>query len=194
MDDLVLLGGYKIPSSNMYNNYGSNRNSSIYGQVKGRSISQEERALLSDETFSYDRKKRSLLSRAAGATFNTFTLGVGSMSTGSQKKGLKNVSRGVTLEGVSQDDYTRLSNLDLFRGGSLSDVTNTGIKSSTYKQDLNTGTVARTKGDALSLLGQADLETLSKVVSGRQGQIVGNTLSPGLAIQGFSLFSGNFGR
>lgn len=192
-DDIVLLGGYtpRVSPFGPFSGFNSqSMYSSAFGGVRGRSISDTESSLLAGSEFSYARRRRSLLSRTVGAVANTFSLGITDMATGSRRNDLERVSRGVTLRGVSQEDYTSLANLDLFRGGRVSDVSDTEISQATYKQDRVTGQVARTKGDALSLLDEAGLESLAEVVSARNSQIVGNALSPGLAAQSLGLLGG----
>jgi hypothetical protein len=102
-------------------------------------------------------------------------------------------SKSQTVRRVSQKDYENLLGLDLFRGGDLSDVTNTKISSAKFKQDKQSGNILRTSGSELSLLDEAGLEDLARTVSARQGQIQGAALAPGLERQSFSLLSGNFG-
>lgn len=102
-------------------------------------------------------------------------------------------SKAKTERRVSQKDYENLLGIDLFRGGDLSDVTNTTLSSAKFKQDKQSGSVVRTSGPELSLLDEAGLEQLARTVSARQGQIQGAALSPGLERQSFSLLSGNFG-
>lgn len=129
------------------------------------------------------------LLRLGGDT--NFTFGNRSFLSGIFGKKKKSVSRGKSFTRVSQDDFSDLLNLDLFRGGSLSDVTSTGLTTSTFKQSRDTGEIFR-KGEELSLLDASGLEQLAEVVSGRQSQILGSSLAPGLERQSFSLFSGNF--
>lgn len=194
MDDLITLdGGISAGYRNPFMTGVARPSAFSFGTpaVTGRSISSSEQGLLSDSQFTFDRRKRGLLSRAIGGVANTFSLGLTDMATGSRRSGLKNVSRGLTLRGVSQADYNDLLNLDLFRGGGLDDVTGTEISKATYKAN-QAGQIARTSGEELSLLDEEGLERLSQVVAARQGQILGNTLSPGLGAQGFSLLSGNF--
>lgn len=190
MDDLITLDG-GTPTG-YYNPFMySTAIPSVFGTVRGKRISSSEQALLSDAEFKFDRRRRGLLSRVAGGVANTLSLGLTDMATGSRRSGLKNVSRGLTLRRVSQSDYNDLINLDLFRGGDVSDVTGVEMSSATYKAN-QAGQIARTSGEELSLLDEEGLERLSQVVAARQSQILGNTLSPGLGTQSFSLLSGNF--
>lgn len=199
MDDIVLLGqdySNSRGSSNFFGNFGlSGMRRNMYNQittVRGRRLTGTELSLLGDSSFTYDRKKRGFLYRAVGATVNALSLGATGMATGSRRSGLKDVSRGLTLRGVSQSDFQDLLSLDLFRGGSLGDVVGTSMSKATYKQDRRTGQVARTSGVELSLLDEAGFERLSQVVSARQGEILNRSLTPGLSTQSMSLFSGNF--
>lgn len=159
-------------------------------QILGRNLTGEESYLLQDKSFFFQRRKSSLISRYGGQKYYTRQQ---MLDFGGDSKRLRGTSSGLSVRGISQNDFTRLSNLDLFRGAGVDDVTNTKISETTYKMNQQ-GQIARTKGDALSLLQESDLESLAEVVSGRQSQIVGNALSPGLSNQGFSLLSGNFGR
>lgn len=190
-DDIVLLDeGIMFGGQDMFGQtYSPLRN---IGRVSGRATSAAEQMLLSDVDFTFDRRRRGLLSRIAGGLANTFSLGLADMATGSRRSGLQNVSRSVTLSGVSQSDYEDLLNIDLFRGGSFEDVTDTEISQGRYRAN-QAGQVARVGGEELSLLGEAELEELAEVVRGRQSSIVGRALSPGLQNQSFSLLSGNFG-
>lgn len=187
-DDLILLqsGQYVGPNFNRGNfafNSKLNSMSNLYqngyvNRAQAYRTTDQELALLSEQNFNFNRRRGSLR-RAI---------------TGKSKNYMSDLSKELKLRGVTQEDYTKLSNLDLFRGGSLSDVTDVTLSESLYQKNRKTGVIGRTKGDALSLLGESDIEALAEVVSARQGNILGNTLSPGLQSQGFSLLSGNFGR
>lgn len=192
MEDFLLYGGTSLASRNPFMRSPVSSLFSGIGSVSASRVTGTEMNLLSDSSFSYDRKKRGLLSRALGGTVNAFSLGLSDMATGSRRNDLQVVSRGVNLRGVSQDDYQDLLGLDLFRGGQASQVGDTEISEATYKQNRQTGEIGRTRGEALSLLDEEGLERLSQVVSSRQGQILNRSLTPGLGTQSFSLFSGNF--
>jgi hypothetical protein len=184
-DDLVLLqGGRMGPNtfgySNNFNSFNSTfRGFNIFnGPVTGSRTNTAEDYFLQDANWNYNRRRSGLNAAITGRSRNYTT----------------DLSRAVTLRGVNQEDYTRLAELDLFRGGNVDDVTQTQIGEATYQRNRRTGVQARTSGDALSLLDEQGLEDLASVVTARQGQILGQGLSPGLQTQSFSLLSGNFGR
>lgn len=150
----------------------------------GRRLNAFEEVALEDTNFKFRRQNPfSLTGQGISLTGNSFRPFITDA----------NISKKVTLQAVSENDYNRLANLDLFRGGNLEDVTKTKLTKSSF-QSTRDGVVVRTSGQALSSLKEADLELLAGVVSERQGQILGTNLSPGLSSQGFSLLSGNFGR
>lgn len=183
-DDIVLLQGEVSPVRSPYGFNGYNR----FGTpaITGNRISAGEASLLADQSFFFQRRKSGVFSRYGGQKNYTRQQ---MLDFGGDSKRLVGVSAGLSVRGISQNDYTRLANLDLFRGGSTSDVTNTQFTTTSYRMNQQ-GEIARTKGDALSLLDEAGLESLAEVVSARNSQIVGNALSPGLAAQSLGLLGG----
>ena len=189
-DDIVFLS--QRPRSNS-TGFGSQMQNSFLNSlpssmrpVSGQRVSEQETALIANQDFKFDNRRRSVLRR-----ISPILLAADALSN--KNRGKKDVSRALSLTAVSQDDYTSLANMDLFRGGSLKDVLDTKVTTSQFQQN-QSGNVARTKGKELSLLSQSDLEGLAKVVSARQGDITSRALSPGLQAQSFSLLGGNFGR
>lgn len=174
MEDLITLEqGYGIYAPNYRWQMGTGVGLPSYNRpaIIGSALSDiEKNFLLKDSEFNFG-KRRKLFSKSGGKDAKT--------------------SDKLTLSGVSQSDYLDLLSLDLFRGGSVDDVTGTKIGKSSYQMN-QAGQIARTSGEELSLLDAAGLERLAQVVSGRQSEILGRGLTPGLGVQSFSLFSGNF--
>jgi hypothetical protein len=137
----------------------------------GKELSASEQFLLAETKFNADFKKN-IVGRSTSR---------------------KDISKKRTIKRVSQDNYEDLLNLDLFRGGSLNDVTGTKLSKGTFQKNFKTGEIRRTGGVELSTLDEAGIEQLAQVVSGRQAQIQGRALGTGLQQQSFSLLSGNFG-
>lgn len=102
------------------------------------------------------------------------------------------LSKGKQISRVSQNDYNKLLNLDLFRGGQVSDVTDTKLSTATFRKNRKTGDIFRSGGPELSNLNEQSIEQLAQVVAGRQAQLQSAAFTPGLARQSFSLLSGNF--
>lgn len=180
MDDLVFLGNERATFSpfgpSPYNSGALFSLGRTVG-VTGQRVNDAELSFLDDANFNYNYKRS----------------GLGAALSGRSRNYQKDLSQKLTVSGrVSNADYQNLLGLDLFRGGSIDDVTDTTTTSATYRMNRATGVIGRTSGEELSLLDQGGLEQLAEVVSARQGAIMNRSLTPGLSEQSFSLFSGNF--
>jgi len=146
-----------------------------------------------NQTFMQSSFFNQFLPQNKASEFELGLLGDAKFSFGKSLLGkTKTFSKGVTVKRVSEDDYKNLLNLDLFRGGDMSDVTDTKLSSATFKKNRKSGQVFQTSGQELSAIDQQGIEKLAQVVAGRQAQLQGAALTPGLDRQSFSLLSGNF--
>jgi len=172
-DEVILLEGFDRPQTGIPSLFGNSVLNSSWQQRLGfNSLPRAVQESISGQRVS---STESRLINEADVTF----------------RGNNPLSNEISLRAVSQDDFNRLLDLNLFQGGSLENVTNTGIEDSVFRINRRTNRRARLSGDALSSLDEAGLEELASVVEARQGQILNSSVTTGLARQSFSLLSGN---
>lgn len=138
---------------------------------ENRLVSQEEISRLGDFNFTFKRKKNFFGRRTRSAR--------------------ENKSNELTKTGITQADYEKLLNFNVF-SGNIENIEGIREQEAKFVKFNDQNKIIRKSGEELSLLDQADFDALLQSISGRRAQLQQQAVSPGFERQSFSLLSGNF--